>query len=480
MKRLFFLFSFFLVLSGCSFLNLTKDSGTISVRLPSGENPQTRGVTYSVDEVSDIKIEVLSGDFNPSLSGKLDGIVTFENVPVGNCTVTARAFDINDHEIGSGSSSADVLPGETVPVSVVIVMKENVPNDGGPSDGAITTFAGLKNALAGTDDKIQISGIIEVEEALSVTRAVEIEGVGSNATLKRKEGVTGILLTASSDITINSIVFDGNKSNVPTSDSLLKVSAGNFSLSGCSFINNGSATKATFFASGCAGTIDSCTFGGNAENGNNCGAVYATEIGDFTIKNSTITKGTYTSGSAGITIAAGKTNAAVVDIESCIIQDNVSSAGGGIYIKNIGNSQPTTVNVYGGQLSGNSATSSGGFIHIEDYSDGTQLTVNIGKEGYNTSITGNTSGSNGGGVYVKNTCAINLMNVEISGNSCGSSSNGGGIYTSTKTTVFLGNSVKIINNTRNGLASNAYFGMSNVSYNGNTYNKQTNIAENIQ
>lgn len=349
-------------------------------------------------------------------------------------------------------------------------------------DSAITvsTFSELKNALTMPVEKIVIAADIEMTEALSTSRSVILEPAGSTATLKRGSTFTGILLTVSNGINVKNIVFDGKKSAVETSDSLLKVTGGTLNLSGCSFLNNGSATKGAVCASGCTGSIDSCTFGGSAENGNNCGAVYATEIGDFTIKNSTISNGTYASGSAGITIAAGKTNTAVVNVENCIIQDNVSSTGGGVCIKNIGSTMATTVNVYGGQLSGNSATSSGGFIHVEDYSSGTQLTVNIGKDGYNTSITGNTSGSNGGGVYVTNTCALNLKYVEISGNTCGSTSNGGGIYTSTKTTVSLGDSVKIINNTKSGSANNAYFGKENVSYNGQTYTKGTAITVDIQ
>ncbi len=344
----------------------------------------------------------------------------------------------------------------------------------------VRTFSELKNAFTMPTEKIVIAGDIEVTEALTTSKNLILEPAGSSATLKRGSTFTGILLTASNGINVKNIVFDGKKSAVATSDSLLKVSGGTLDLYGCSFINNGSATKGAVYASGCTGTIDACTFGGNAVNGNSCGAVYATEIGDFTIKNSTISNGTYASGSAGITIAAGKTNTAVVNVENCIIKDNESKYGGGVYINNVGSSTATTVNVYGGQLSGNSSTSSGGFMHIEDYSNGTQLAVNVGKEGYDTAITGNSSSGHGGAIYSTNTCTLNLKFVEISGNSCGSTSNGGGIYTSTKTTVSLGDSVKIINNTKSGSANNAYFGKEDVSYNGQTYTKGTAITTDIE
>lgn len=121
----------------------------------------------------------------------------------------------------------------------------------------------------------------------------------------------------------------------------------------------------------------------------------------------------------------------------CIITNNSADYGGGVYI---GSGQSNNI---AGLIAGNSAASSGGGILIQNGSVNNFVTARViqnsaqNKGGgiaiicnaaiVNGFIISNTSGFDGGGVYINgNDCS--LSNSVIQYNHCGSSYNGGGVY----------------------------------------------------
>ncbi|MCL2140022.1 MAG: hypothetical protein FWH41_10910, partial [Treponema sp.] len=101
------------------------------------------------------------------------------------------------------------------------------------------------------------------------------------------------------------------------------------------------------------------------------------------------------------------------------ITGNTSGSYGGVYVSG------GTFNMTGGEISGNNITSKseydgGAGVHLDGINYNTIFTMTGG------TISANTSGANGGGVYLVNSCIFNMEGGTISGNS--SNLNGGGVF----------------------------------------------------
>lgn len=108
----------------------------------------------------------------------------------------------------------------------------------------------------------------------------------------------------------------------------------------------------------------------------------------------------------------------------------VGNYGGGVCV-----SRGRTFTMYGGAITGNTASSGGG-VGVGDRSTFTM---------YGGSITGNASKGDGGGIYFYSG-TFAMYGGSVTGNSCNSSKNGGGVYISTNTAITLSGNVQIKDN----------------------------------
>lgn len=112
----------------------------------------------------------------------------------------------------------------------------------------------------------------------------------------------------------------------------------------------------------------------------------------------------------------------------------VGNYGGGVCV-----SHGRTFTMYGGAITGNTASSGGG-VGVGDRSTFTM---------YGGSITGNASKGDGGGIYFYSG-TFAMYGGSVTGNSCNSSKNGGGVYISTDTAITLSGNVQIKDNFKGG------------------------------
>jgi hypothetical protein len=139
--------------------------------------------------------------------------------------------------------------------------------------------------------------------------------------------------------------------------------------------------------------------------------------GVITLKDMTIRHGrlwTGSGGGAGIRVDDGET----ISIDSCTIADNVmtnfsTGDGGGIWL-----SSGSSLTITNSTIEGNSTLSDGGGIFVRS-SAGSICTIT------NCTISGNTSGDDGGGLYIAGSATVELTNVTIAENSA--TGNGDGV-----------------------------------------------------
>ena len=162
--------------------------------------------------------------------------------------------------------------------------------------------------------------------------------------------------------------------------------------------------------------------------------------------------------------------------DSVKINNNTANRWGGAICLRQDSNQVTTLNMRGGEISGNRATKEGGAVHVLD--KGCQFFLYDGKITGNTSkdggaiylnqepswlsmqggeISGNTATGNGGGVYIYRSDSVcQLYGGKIENNKA--SGNGGGIYINPSNggQLRVGNKPLVQNNTVSGKANNVY------------------------
>ena len=205
--------------------------------------------------------------------------------------------------------------------------------------------------------------------------------------------------------------YDKNKPNI---------TGGAFNMYGGTIKNNEAKNGGAFFSTTggtvnlAGGTIsgNKATMGSNDAGG---GAIYMRGSGKINISGSAQITGNSSSLDGGaILMGWGTINIS----DSVKINKNTASRWGGAICLRQDSNQVTTLNMRGGEISGNKATKEGGAVHVVDKN----CTFNLsgGK------ITGNTS-VDGGAVYLnQEPSVLNMTGGEISGNTA--TGNGGGVY----------------------------------------------------
>ena len=250
---------------------------------------------------------------------------------------------------------------------------------------------------------------------------------------------------------------------------------GAFNMYGGTIKDNTAKNGGAFFST-TGGTVNLAggTISGNkatqSDNDAGGGAIYMRGYGKINISGSAELAGNTSSRDGGaILMGWGEINIS----DSVKINKNTASRwGGAICLRKDGNNK-STINMTGGEISGNRA-SEGGAVEVLD----ANCTFNLsgGKITNNNStgnggavylnqepsvlnmtggeISGNTATGNGGGVYIKRTGSVcNLSEGTISGNQAGG--NGGGIYQNNGKLKLSGTPV-VTGNTVSGKANNVY------------------------
>ena len=267
-------------------------------------------------------------------------------------------------------------------------------------------------------------------------------------------------------------VFQNFAANKPNA------TGGNFNMYG-GVIKNNSAKNGGAFFSTTGGTINMTggTISGNTATQNNNdaggGAIYMRGNGTINISGSAEITGNSSSLDGGaILMGWGTINIS----DSAKINNNTANRWGGAICLRQDSNQSTTLNMRGGEISGNRATKEGGAVHVLDKQcqfylyDGT-ITGNTSGDGgaiylnqepswlimQGGEISGNTATGNGGGVYIYRTGSVcQLYSGKIENNKA--SGNGGGIYINPSNSgqLRVGNKPLVQNNTVSGKANNVY------------------------
>ena len=195
---------------------------------------------------------------------------------------------------------------------------------------------------------------------------------------------------------------------------------GAFNMYGGTIKNNEAKNGGAFFST-TGGTVNLAggTISGNkatmSSNNAGGGAIYMRGSGKINISGSAQITGNSSSLDGGaILMGWGTINIS----DSVKINKNTASRWGGAICLRQDSNQVTTLNMRGGEISGNKATKEGGAVHVVDKN----CTFNLsgGK------ITGNTS-VDGGAIYLnQEPSKLNMTGGEISGNTA--TGNGGGVY----------------------------------------------------
>ena len=253
---------------------------------------------------------------------------------------------------------------------------------------------------------------------------------------------------------------------------------GTFNMYGGTIKDNTAKNGGAFFST-TGGTINMTggTISGNkATQSNNDaggGAIYMRGNGKINISGSAQITGNSSSLDGGaILMGWGEINIS----GSAKINSNTASRWGGAICLRQDSNQSTTLNMRGGEISGNKANSEGGAVHVLDKQ--CQFFLYDGKITGNTSgdggaiylnqepswlimqggeISGNTATGNGGGVYIYRSGSVcQLYSGKIENNKA--SGNGGGIYINPSNSgqLKVGNKPIVQNNTVSGKANNVY------------------------
>ena len=242
-------------------------------------------------------------------------------------------------------------------------------------------------------------------------------------------------------------IFRKFNANVPNT------TGGAFNMYGGTIKNNEAKNGGAFFSTTggtvnlAGGTIsgNKATMGSNDAGG---GAIYMRGSGKINISGSAQITGNSSSLDGGaILMGWGTINIS----DSVKINKNTASRWGGAICLRQDSNQVTTLNMRGGEISGNKATKEGGAVHVVDKN----CTFNLsgGK------ITGNTS-VDGGAIYLnQEPSKLNMTGGEISGNTA--TGNGGGVYIYRSGSVCNLSNGKIEKNTANGSGGGIYINPSN-------------------
>ena len=267
-------------------------------------------------------------------------------------------------------------------------------------------------------------------------------------------------------------VFQNFAANKPNA------TGGNFNMYG-GVIKNNSAKNGGAFFSTTGGTINMTggTISGNTATQNNNdaggGAIYMRGNGKIDISGSAEITGNSSSLDGGaILMGWGTINIS----DSAKINNNTANRWGGAICLRQDSNQSTTLNMRGGEISGNRATKEGGAVHVLDkqcqfYLYDGKITGNTSGDGgaiylnqepswlimQGGEISGNTATGNGGGVYIYRSGSVcQLYSGKIENNKA--SGNGGGIYINPSNSgqLRVGNKPLVQNNTVSGKANNVY------------------------
>ena len=251
---------------------------------------------------------------------------------------------------------------------------------------------------------------------------------------------------------------------------------GTFNMYGGTIKNNTAKNGGAFFST-TGGTINMTggTISGNTAtmNSNNAGggAIYMRGNGKINISGSAQITGNSSSLDGGAILMGWGT----INISgSAKISNNTASRWGGAICLRQDSNQSTTLNMRGGEISGNRATKEGGAVHVLDkdcmfYLYDGKITGNTSGDGgaiylnqepswlimQGGEISGNTATGNGGGVYIYRTGSVcQLYSGKIENNKA--SGNGGGIYINPSNSgqLRVGNKPLVQNNTVSGKANN--------------------------
>lgn len=243
-------------------------------------------------------------------------------------------------------------------------------------------------------------------------------------------------------------------------------------------IKNNTAKNGGAFASVTGGTVNlaggtisgnKATMGSNDAGG---GAIYMRGCGTITITGTQITGNSSSLDGGAILMGWGTVTITAASGNAKLNNNTANRWGGAICLRKDAN-KTTTLNMTGGEISGNKANSEGGAVHVVDADctfnlSGGKITGNTSKDGgaiylnqepsvlnmTGGEISGNTATGNGGGVYINRSGSVcNLSEGTISGNQAGG--NGGGIYQNNGQLKLSGNPV-VTGNTVSGKANNVY------------------------
>ena len=253
---------------------------------------------------------------------------------------------------------------------------------------------------------------------------------------------------------------------------------GAFNMYGGTIKDNTAKNGGAFFST-TGGTVNLAggTISGNkatqSDNDAGGGAIYMRGNGTINISGSAQITGNSSSLDGGaILMGWGTINIS----DSVKINNNTANRWGGAICLRQDSNQVTTLNMRGGEISGNRATKEGGAVHVLDkdcmfYLYDGKITGNTSGDGgaiylnqepswlimQGGEISGNTATGNGGGVYIYRTDSVcQLYSGKIENNKA--SGNGGGIYVNPRNSgqLRVGNKPLVQNNTVSGKANNVY------------------------
>ena len=238
--------------------------------------------------------------------------------------------------------------------------------------------------------------------------------------------------------------FDANKPNT---------TGGAFNMYGGVIKNNTAKNGGAFFSTtGGTVNLEGGTISGNtatmSSNDAGGGAIYMRGSGTINISdNAEITGNSSSLDGGAILMGWGTVN---ISGNAKLTGNTASRWGGAICLRRDADKQ-STINMTGGEISGNRATKEGGAVHLVD----ANCTFNLG----GGKITGNTS-VDGGAIYLnQEPSVLNMTGGEISGNTATGS--GGGVYIYRTGSACNLSGGKIISNTATGNGGGIYINPSN-------------------
>jgi len=296
------------------------------------------------------------------------------------------------------------------------------------------------------------------------------DGASDAATLKRAPGFTGAMFTNDGSFALENVALDGNGGSVTASGAMIR-NRGELAVGDGATLKNANSTAnggAIYGESGSITVAEGASLTGNtAALG---GAIYAT-VGDIAIEGGSLSGNRAFSGGAIYYTGTG-TLSITGDAALTGNTATTGSGGGAIYAGS------GTVNVLGGSVEGNRATSgNGGAIYassaVVNVSGSAGITGNTAVGGgaihaqsgtvnvTGGAITGNTASRGNGGAIQVQSGAVNVTGGAISNNAA-AGGNGGAIYTATGTITVAGGSLEG-NAAINGSAVYAEAGVANFS-----------------